>query len=141
LTRRLVQHPRFYFFDVGVLNGLLGNFTVSADRKGLLFEHLVVNQILNEAAAEDRDIRLSAYRTEHGAEVDVILEMEGMVHAIEIKASKTVDAGDLSGLRSFGEYYGRKHRCWLLYAGQSHKTINGVNVRPWQTGLREIFNA
>ena len=45
-TRRLIQHPKFYFFDVGVLNGLLGNFTVSEDRKGLLFEHFIVNQIL-----------------------------------------------------------------------------------------------
>ena len=139
LTRRLIQHPRFYFFDVGVLNGLLGNFTVSGDRRGLLFEHLVVNQILHEAAAQDRDIRLSAYRTEHGAEVDVVLEIRGDVHAIEIKASKTVGAGDLRGLQSFRKYYGRKHRAWLLYAGETRKTVQGVDVRPWQTGLHELF--
>ena len=40
-TRRLMQHPKFYFFDVGVLNGLLGNFVASPDRIGVLFEHLV----------------------------------------------------------------------------------------------------
>lgn len=30
--RRLIQHPKFYFFDVGVLNGLLNNFTPSLGR-------------------------------------------------------------------------------------------------------------
>lgn len=139
LTRRLVQHPRFYFFDTGVLNGLLGNFEVSGDRLGLLFEHLVVNQIFHEAAAQDRDIRLSAYRTEHGAEVDVILEMGGDVHAIEIKASKTVGGSDLHGLQSFREYYHRRHRAWLFYSGEVRKTIHEVEIRPWQEGLRELF--
>lgn len=138
-TRRLVQHPKFYFFDVGVLNGLLGNFTVSGDRRGSLFEHLVVNQITHEAAARDRDVRLSAYRTEHGAEVDVILEMGGETHAIEIKASRTVRTSDLSGLRSFSQYYDRPHRSWIFYEGDAAKTIQGTAIRPWQKGLREIF--
>jgi predicted AAA+ superfamily ATPase len=138
-TRRLIQHPRFYFFDGGVLNGLLGNFTVSSDRMGLLFEHLVVNQIIHTAAAADRDIRLSAYRTEHGAEVDVILEMNGETHAIEIKASRTVRSSDLQGLRSFREYYGRPHRSWIFYAGDTKKIIQDTEIRPWQDGLREIF--
>lgn len=139
LTRRLVQHPRFYFFDVGVLNGLLGNFTVSGDRRGPLFENMVVSQVFNEAAAQDRDIRLTAYRTEHGAEVDVILEIGGDVHAIEIKSSKAVDSGDLRGLKSFRDYHGRKHRSWILYAGQIRKMVEGVEIVPWQSGLKEIF--
>jgi uncharacterized protein len=29
---KLVQHPKFFMFDVGVLNGLLNNFVVSQDR-------------------------------------------------------------------------------------------------------------
>ena len=39
--RRLVQHPRYFFFDNGVLNALLGNYTVSDDRVGMLFENLL----------------------------------------------------------------------------------------------------
>lgn len=37
----VVKHAKMYFFDGGVLNGLLGNFGVSNDRKGMLFEHLI----------------------------------------------------------------------------------------------------
>ena len=33
----VTKRPKFYFFDTGVLNGLLGNFLASNDRKGILF--------------------------------------------------------------------------------------------------------
>ena len=140
-VRRLIQHPRFYFFDPGVLNGLLGNFTVSADRRGFLFEHLVVTQILHEAAARDLEVRLSGYRTEHGAEVDLIVEIGRETHAIEIKASKNVRAEELKGFESFKNYYGRPHRCWLFYEGDVARVVQGVDIRPWQSGLRELFES
>ncbi len=42
----LVKHPRFYFFDLGVLNALRGSFSLNQERIGYLFEHLVFNQII-----------------------------------------------------------------------------------------------
>ena len=68
-TRRLIQHPKHYFFDVGVLNGALGNFQPSPDRAGRLFEHLLLQAILATASGQDEDIRVTTYRTEAGAEV------------------------------------------------------------------------
>ena len=135
---RLVQHPRYFFFDVGVLNGLLGNFHASPDRVGLLFEHLVYTQILHSAAACDRDIRVSAFRTEHGAEVDLIVELGGTIYAIEIKASRTVGLSDTRGLRRFADYYARPHHAWILSLGSQPKEIDGVRVLPWQMGLKEM---
>jgi predicted AAA+ superfamily ATPase len=138
LTRRLVQHPKLYFFDVGVLNGLLPNFEVSADRIGLLFEHLVFGQLVHGAAARDVDVRLSTFRTEHGAEVDFVVELERTVWAIELKASRRVDRTDLRGLRRFADYYGRRHRPVVLYLGDERRRIESVDVLPWKEGLREM---
>jgi predicted AAA+ superfamily ATPase len=56
-----VRRPKFYFFDTGVLNGLLGNFTVSANRKGLLFEHLVIDQILRQGPGHSGEVELLPY--------------------------------------------------------------------------------
>jgi predicted AAA+ superfamily ATPase len=137
-TRRLVQHPKFFFFDVGVRNGVLGNFAASADRIGSLFEHLIFTQIVAGAAARDRDVRLSSYRTEHGGEVDLIVELQGRVWAIELKASRTVGPVDLRGLRSFRELYGRPHEPRVWYLGDVPRVIDGVNVQPWQEGVREM---
>ena len=137
-TRRLVQHPKFYFFDVGVLNGLLGNFIASPDRVGMLFEHLVYTQIVHSAAAFDEPIRVSTFRTEHGAEVDFILERGRELTAIEVKASRTVGPTDLRGLSRFAEYAGRRHRQMVWYLGREPKRINGVEILPWQQGLEAL---
>lgn len=136
--KRLVQRPRYFFFDTGVLNGLLKNFVVSSDRIGTLFEHLIFNQIVHSAEACDKPIRISSYRTEHGAEVDFILEFEGTTFAIELKASANINRVESRGMRSFSDYYGKKHRAVILYTGFYKKTIDGIDILPWQSFLKEI---
>jgi predicted AAA+ superfamily ATPase len=134
---RLIQHPRYFFFDTGVLNGLLGNFIVSDDRKGLLFETLVVTQVIHSIAARDEmGCRLSSYRTEHGAEVDLILERPTETVAIEIKATRNVGEGDLSGLASFARYFGKPHRSIVAYMGDDARRIGDVEILPWQAMLK-----
>jgi predicted AAA+ superfamily ATPase len=138
LSRRLVQHPKFYFFDVGVRNGLLGAFDVSPDRIGALFEHLVFTQIMASAAALDADVRVSSYRTEHGAEVDFVVEAGRTVYALEVKASRHVARGDLRGLRAFADAHGRRHHPLVLYLGDDPRLVEGIDVLPWQQGLRTM---
>jgi predicted AAA+ superfamily ATPase len=137
-TRRLVQHPKFFFFDTGVLNGLLGNFTASSDRVGMLFEHLVFTQIVHSAAAFEDQVRVSTFRTEHGAEVDFIVERGRELIAIETKASRTVGAADLRGLGRFADYAGKRVRSMVWYLGNTRKRIDGVDVLPWQEGLAAL---
>ncbi len=135
---RLMQHPRVFFFDTGVLNGLLNNFTASADRIGGLFEHLLFNQLLDSAAARDVELRLSSYRTEHGAEVDFILERRSETFAVEAKASTTMPRVDARGFRSFADYYGKRHRPMIAYLGHVRKVVDGIEILPWQALLKEL---
>lgn len=128
--RRLIQHPRYYFFDVGVLNGAIDNFLVSSDRIGPLFEHLVLQLIISEAKARDETIRLSVYRTEAGAEVDFVLEKKGEVFAIEVKATKKVVSTDLRGLKSFIDFYGKRCRLLVVYLGEQPLTVADIDVLP-----------
>lgn len=137
--KRLSQHPKFYFFDNGVLNGLLGSYSASEDRKGRLFENLVCSQILASAKARDQTIRLTTYRTGGGAEVDFILEMNDEIIAIEAKASGNVSSKDLRGFHSFKEYLGkRRHKNYVFTLRARNRIVNEVPVLDWQTGLREI---
>ena len=138
--KRLVQHPRFFFFDNGVLNGLLKNFTLSPDRIGKLFENLLHSQILQSSFNADCDIRLSSYRTEHGAEVDFIVEKDGELWAIEAKASGNVGKTDLRGLNNFADYYGKPCHRVVAYMGTHKKVIDDIQILPWQEAVREIFD-
>jgi uncharacterized protein len=121
------KRPKFYFFDTGVLNGLLGNFTVSNDRKGLLFEHLVINQISASAKAWDKNVKLSYFRTRSGFEVDLIVETAGKTYAIEIK-SGTVDSGDAQRLERFLEYKKDLSGLYLVCLKTPNKKIGKVKV-------------
>jgi predicted AAA+ superfamily ATPase len=111
---RLVQHPRFYFFDVGVLNGVMGDFETPEDRIGRLFEHLTIQIVISTAQCLDKDIRTSVFRTQTGREVDLILEDGKDVFAIEIKATKKVSNGDFNGLLAFKKFYGKRHKSILV---------------------------
>lgn len=138
VRRRLIQRPKFFFFDIGVLNALLGNFNPSSDRIGILFEHLIFNQMVHGATALDKNFRISSYRTEHGAEIDFILELEGEVFAIEAKASKNIGLSDLRGFKSFKEFYPRPHKCYVVYLGDSAKKINDITILPFTHLIKEL---
>ena len=132
IRKRLIQHPKFFFFDIGVLNGLMGNFEASPDRIGFLFEHFIFNQIISTAFSHNETIRVSCYRTATGAEVDFILEQKDRITAIEVKASKTISSVDLRGLKNFKDYYKKKVQLIVLYLGDVSKMIDGVEILPWQ---------
>ena len=139
-TRRLVRHPKFYFFDNGVLNGLLKNFTLSEDRRGFLFEHFIVNQILTANLTLGEPARLSTYRTEAGSEVDLILEKDGDTLSLEIKSSARVSSRDFSGLRQFSSLFDGAQSSILLYAGNRAYKEGSIDVLPWRKGLSEIMD-
>ncbi len=142
-VRRIIKHPRFYFFDQGVLNALLQNFKVDNLRKGLLFEHLIYNQILSLAKGYDQlsKIRISFYRTESGSEVDFIIEKNEQLYAIEVKCSSNVGTSDLKGLASFSEYIGNKKiKKRVFYTDTKPRKISDTEILPWQQGLQELFS-
>jgi predicted AAA+ superfamily ATPase len=139
--RRLVRHPKFFFFDNGVLNGLLRNFTVSEDRIGRLFETLFFNQIFDSCAAMNIPVRISNYRTSAGAEVDFIIEMPQGLWAVELKASRNVGSRDLSGLKSFREFYGKPCRAVVAYLGEHRKAIDDIEILPWQVAIQELLTS
>lgn len=136
--KRLIQSPRFFFFDTGVLNGLLNNFIVSQDRVGALFEHLIFNQLIHSCNGKDKKMRISSYRTEHGAEIDFILELNKKVYAIEVKASTNVGRSDLRGFDSFSKYYGKKFESFVLYLGKVSRKVDGVTILPWQQFFKKL---
>ncbi|MBU3915306.1 ATP-binding protein [bacterium] len=138
INKRLVSHPKYYLFDTGVLNSLLGSFQMSPDRVGPIFETLVFNQILSSAYARDLDIQISTYRTTHGAEVDFIVELNNQTYAIEVKHTKNIGRSDINGLKNFKKTCQSAHIPMIFYIGDEIKQIEDTMIYPWQTGLKEL---
>jgi len=133
----IVQHPKLYFFDVGVLNGLLQNFVDSSDRRGILFEHLIYSQLRNSAMAHDLPMDIQYFRTRHGVEVDFVVTLNQKVWAIEVKTGDA-SSGDLSGLRSFREYFPDVHRCVVVTPREKKRAVDDILVCDWITLLQEM---
>ena len=133
----VVRHPKLYFFDVGVLNGLVGNFRASSDRTGLLFEHLVLTQIRNSALAQDLPVDIQFFRTRHGLEVDFIVTLRGEVWAIEAKSGDARE-GDLTGLRAFREYFPAVKQCVLVTPREKKRRKDSILICDWITLLQEM---
>lgn len=134
----LIRHPKFFFFDVGVLNSLLGNFVPSLDRIGKLAEQLVMNQILHSAWAYDRDLTISSFRTRGGVEVDFIVTLDSEVSAIEVKNGEDVGTEDCAGLMHFSKVYSKHKGLYIFHLGHRERKMGPVWVLPWQKGLKVL---
>ncbi len=103
MKRRLVQAPRFYYFDVGVTNYLLHRKELirgSADY-GHAFEHLVVQELVAYMHYRHCEEKLSYWRTYTGVEVDIIVGDARI--AIEIKSTEEVQNRHIKNLKVFAE--------------------------------------
>jgi predicted AAA+ superfamily ATPase len=132
----VIKHPKLYFFDIGVLNGLLGNFTASPDRRGRLFEHLVYSQIRNSSMALDRPYEIFYFRTRNGIEVDFVVKHAGKVWAIEAK-SGTIQDHDLKGLNGFREYFPKVEACIAVGPKERLRKKNGTLI----CGIKDMLEA
>ena len=110
MKRRLVQAPRFYYFDVGIANHLLHRKELvrGTTDYGHAFEHLVVQEIYAWMHYTHSEEQLSYWRTYTGVEVDVVIGDARV--AIEIKSVEEVMTRHLKGLKAFGEEHPQSRR-------------------------------
>jgi predicted AAA+ superfamily ATPase len=136
------QRDRILLFDVGVRNALLGLHRHSplATEKGKLFEHWLILQCLYFMRAERLPWRAFAYRTDGGAEVDLVIDTGPFYLAIECKLGRNVASSQLTGLRSFEEVADKPVRSFVVFQGQrSQQFERGILAIPYRTFLLETL--
>lgn len=135
----LVKHPKYFFFDNGVVNGVLENFKASADRKGFLLEHLFFNQLKNTSYCLDRAVHISHFRTRNGLEVDFVVECDGRTFLIEVK-SNSPSVSELAPLITARRYFPTTIECLVACSKTEDKKIQGIRILSWQGVIRAIFD-
>ena len=103
IKRKIVQAPRFYYFDVGLANYLMGRNSLKrgTDDYGHAFEHLVMQEIIAYKGYNDKRDTISYWHTYDQKEVDVVIGDAKV--AIEIKSSEHVETKHRKGLKAFKE--------------------------------------
>lgn len=134
--KRLSQQPKFYFFDPGVVRALTRKLNVPLEPQtpdyGDAFEHFVILETMRENAYRRWDLGFSFYRTESGAEVDLIIEMpKGGILAVEIKSRDTIESADLKGLKSFASIHQSARLCCACTSPRK-RHAGPITILPWQ---------
>jgi predicted AAA+ superfamily ATPase len=136
--RRVITAPKFYFFDVGIVNYLLkrGKIEIGSEVFGNAFEHFIYHEIYAHSQYSGLEYPISYWRTASQIEVDFILGDNEV--AVEVKSTTNVSSRHLSGLKSFAEEY--KTKQLILVCNESMpRLVDGILVLPWNVFLQKLW--
>lgn len=137
--RKVVQSPRFYLFDVGVTNYLLGrtNLRRGTTDYGHAFEHIVIQELVAYLNYTDNPNKLSYWRTYTQVEVDVILGDAKV--AIEIKSVEEVLPKHLKGLKSFADEHPDCRRI-IVSLDRFNRVVDGIELIHVYDFLKKLWS-
>jgi predicted AAA+ superfamily ATPase len=137
--RRVIQSPKFYFFDVGLVNFLLkrGEIVFRSENFGRAFEHFIFQELVAHSHYSGINYPISYWRTASDIEVDFILGRHEF--AIEIKGVEEVSSRHLRGLKAFQEEYQVKQSI-VVSLDARPRVADGIKILPWKDFLNMLWN-
>ena len=137
--RKIVAHPKFFFFDAGVFRSIRPRGPLDSDEEidGAALETLILQELRAVNDALGLGYGLHYWRTATGAEVDFVLYGERGLKAVEVKRSERVREGDLRGLEAFLDDYPMA-QAWLVCSTSRRYREGRVEVIPVEEFLREL---
>lgn len=140
---RLVKRPKLHVGDTGVACALLGldAARLDADRSmlGAMLETFVFQELRRQASWRPDPIAFSHFRDRDDFEVDIVLESQGVIAGVEVKAALSVNESDLRGLRKLQSATGSRFAAGIvLYDGSA---IINFGSRLFAVPLRKLWEA
>ncbi|MBN2242577.1 MAG: ATP-binding protein [Acidobacteria bacterium] len=129
--KRLVKSPKIHIIDPILVNtgfGNVGSLTLQKNTGaiGQLYESWIVSELIKCAHYESIFPDFFTWRTQDGAEVDLVLRLQGHYVPIEIKYKKRLSKRDLSGLRSWFEVHDSETpAAYIVYPGNKFYRLSG----------------
>jgi len=125
---------------MGITNAINLHLTNIPDNflRGRLFEQFIVLETDRLLKYLRSEARLFYWRTNTGAEVDLLIEKGGTLSAaFEIKAKKQISGADFSGLKSFKED-NPDTDCFLVCEVSEPFQERGIHILPWRNYLERL---
>lgn len=114
LKKRLVRRPRYYWRDTGLLHALLQvrdeDDLLNMPWVGASWEGFAIEQILGALSQGGRRVDPFFFRTSDRYEIDLLLELEGDLWAIEIKLTSAPSPNDFRRLDKSADLVGAGKR-------------------------------
>jgi len=143
--RRIVTSPKFYFFDVAIVNSLAkrGPLEPGSSEFGKAFENWVFHELkaYNEYSQTYADF--SFWSLTSTCEVDFIIDRghkQGLV-AMEAKAKSKITSGDLKGLQAFQQDHPSEigHGMVVSLEAQTRKIDENIWIFNYQDWVEKLW--
>ena len=138
--RRLIRAPKFYFFDVGVVNRLARrpSLVPGSELYGRALENWVFHELSAFRAYRAPSDELFYWRLAGGTEVDFVLG--DMRLAVEAKASARIASHHLRGLRSLADEHPEVGRRVVVgLEPRARRTDDGIDILPAPVFVRRLW--
>ena len=139
--RRVIQAPKFYFADVGIVNRLArrGPLAPRSELFGKAFENWVCHELSAWLSYREFDGELSYWRLAGGTEVDFVVGK--MQLAVEAKASTNIGSRQLRGLRSIvRDHPSIERRVIVCLEARPRRTRDGIDILPAEDFVRQLWD-
>lgn len=138
LTTSLVKSRKLYWSDCGLAAWLAG-IRSRQDVTGRMDQGFWLEQVIFQSLQAWRTLdlpsrRLYFWRDRSGREVDFVLEKNGVLVALEIKAASQVTLADITGIKAFQQGLGagqQLRRGAVLHGGPTRPLGENLYALPW----------
>lgn len=136
--RRVIIAPKFYLFDIGVANNLLGRERIEQGTElfGKAFEHFIYQEIYAHSHYSEKEYPIYYWRTASQLEIDFVLGDHEV--AIEVKATEQASSRHLRGLKAFTEEYTVK-KAILISNDPLPRLVDNMLILPWKIFLDRLW--
>jgi predicted AAA+ superfamily ATPase len=137
--RRLISHPKFYFFDVGLYRTLrpMGPLDMPEEVGGHTFETLFLQELVAMNSYLKLGYNIFYWRTSNNVEVDFVLYGNKGIKAFEVKRTGKVSGSMTKGLKVFLKDYPNA-KAYFIYGGERRLREGDIGILPMQDVLKEL---
>lgn len=140
--RKAVSTGKFYLFDCGVTNALIGRRDVASGTPeyGKLLEQAIFMEMKSYLDYKRIDKKLEYWRSTSQFEVDFLVysDLKDLI-AIEVKAGVNPTKKDFKGLLALEEEFPLKRKLVVCNAETPRKTQEGVEILPVAEFLKQLW--
>ncbi len=140
IKKRQVKAPKVYFYDTGILHGLLGIKTredlLAHPKHGASWEGYVIEEVIHSVAPDE----VYYWATHQGAEIDLVLFKGGKMYGVEIKRQ---DAPTMTPSMRIALEDLKLERIAVIYPGEKryelHKKVSVIPFDKVMGGMKALF--
>lgn len=142
-NKRIIKSPKICFFDTGLLCHLLGIGSAAQLETHHYFGNIVENALIVELYKKRANAGIRPafwfWQDQQGNEVDLVIQENGRLYAVEIKSSQTYNTRLSAGLKRWQNLTGANpDNQYLVYAGIMEGTWDFGTILPWRKALEVL---